>query len=134
MTPPIPQDQLKQFLEGFGLWISDHAEDITADLVDDAGSEEPTAIVTHSMSDMRHAAVVLGIFTARAAMRKAIHFFAESPKWQDPQKKEYLILALTDLQAAILNCNAALQQLGIPESPGIAATSDVARSGEGGGA
>lgn len=131
MTPPIPHDQLRQFLEGFGIWISDHAEDIAADLVDEA-CNEPTAVVVASPGDMRHSAIVLGVFTARAAMRKAIHFFAESPAWQADQKEAYLIITVTELQDAINNCNAALYSLGIPDKPGIAATSDQARTGEGG--
>lgn len=134
MTPPIKQDQLTQFLEGFGIWITDHAGDIAADLVDDASSQEPTPIVTHSMSDLRHAAVVLGVFTSRAAMRKAIHYFANAPAWQDKDRFDYLVIAVNELQTAILNCNEALKQLGIPDAPGVVVAGDQADAGQGGGA
>lgn len=107
-------------ITAFADWLMENTEHIAADLVSE--QEELGRVVPEAPSAQHicNGAAVLAVFTARAAMRKAVMWFAESSAWNAEGRQEFLTAALAELQDAITNCNNALYHLNAPQGPGIA--------------
>lgn len=107
-------------ITAFAEWLLEHTEIMAAELVGEMDQNDTVVVSEPSPQHICNGAAVLAVFTARAAMRKAIMWFNESPGWNADEKQEFLTAALAELQDAITNCNNALYHLNAPQGPGIA--------------
>lgn len=120
MTRKIDIPLADTVIKAFADWLFDHTEIVAAELVGDLDELGRVVAEDSSPAHICNGAAVLAVFTARAAMRKAVLWFSRSTEWSADEKKEFLTSTMRELQDAITNCNNALYHLNAPQGPGIA--------------
>jgi hypothetical protein len=111
MQSKITLADIDNVLNCLAVWLADNSDEV-AELL--AGELVDTAVVVDPNIPpeiQRAGVVILAVFTARAAMRKALRWFDESRQWSDEEKTQFLSVTIQELLASISNCNNAMYHL-----------------------
>lgn len=120
MSSKLTIADLDAVLREFCVWLVQNTENVAAELSSEMTDTQPIVPVEATTADLKAGVVVLAVFTARAAMRKAIKWFEDSKQMKPKEQIDYLLTTMQDLLAAISNCDRALYHLNAPAGPGLA--------------
>lgn len=111
MSKRLDPKTLTQIIADWEQWQDDRRMENVLAFIAQHDVPELLDVVVADQADVDRGSAVLTVFTARAALRKLMYWFQESKTWSDEERKEYLVILLTETQDAITNCNTALHYL-----------------------